>query len=101
MDNVSSGISLLESRIIKLLNKLKENHLSLSTLQEQNDFLINQNKELGDQLQFLKEENKSLKIANNLLGSNEGKPQVKAKINNLIKEVDYCISQLSEMNVNE
>ena len=101
MDNVSSGISLLESRIIQLLNKLKENHLSLSTLQEQNDFLMNQNKELGDQLQFLKEENKSLKIANNLLGSNEGKPQVKAKINNLIKEVDYCISQLSEMNVNE
>lgn len=101
MDNVSSGISLLELRIIQLLNKLKENHLSLSTLQEQNDFLINQNKELGDQLQFLKEENKSLKIANNLLGSNEGKPQVKAKINNLIKEVDYCISQLSEMNVNE
>ena len=101
MDNVSSGISLLELRIIQLLSKLKENHLSLSTLQEQNDFLINQNKELGDQLQFLKEENKSLKIANNLLGSNEGKPQVKAKINNLIKEVDYCISQLSEMNVNE
>lgn len=101
MDNVSSGISLLESRIIQLLNKLKENHLSLSTLQEQNDFLINQNKELGDQLQFLKEENKSLKIANNLLGSNEGKPQVKAKINNLIKEVDYCISQLSEMSEHE
>jgi len=39
-----------------------------------------------------------LKIANNLLGSNEGKTQTKAKINSLIKEVDHCIQQLSEMN---
>ena len=57
-----------------------------------------QKMELDDQMKNLKEENKSLKIANNLLGSNEGKTQTKAKINSLIKEVDYCISQLSEMN---
>ena len=47
---------------------------------------------------FLQKENKSLKIANNLLGSNEGKSQTKTKINGLIKEVDDCINQLSEMN---
>jgi hypothetical protein len=46
----------------------------------------------------LREENKSLKIANNLLGSTEGKTQAKTKINSLIKEVDTCIQQLSEMN---
>ena len=56
------------------------------------------NKELENQIKSFKEENKSLKIANNLLGSNEGKTQTKAKINSLIKEVDYCISQLTEMN---
>jgi hypothetical protein len=54
--------------------------------------------EMEVQVKSLKEENKSLKIANNLLGSNEGKTQTKAKINSLIKEVDYCISQLTEMN---
>jgi hypothetical protein len=54
--------------------------------------------ELEEELKGLKEENKSLKIANNLLGSNEGKTQTKAKINSLIKEVDYCISRITELN---
>jgi hypothetical protein len=98
MDSNTSGISILESKIIILLNKLKENHLNLKTLQERNSLLEMQKMELDDQMKNLKEENKSLKIANNLLGSNEGKTQTKAKINSLIKEVDYCISQLTEMN---
>ena len=98
MDSNASGISILESKIIILLNKLKENHLNLKTLQERNSLLEMQKMELDYQMKNLKEENKSLKIANNLLGSNEGKTQTKAKINSLIKEVDYCISQLSEMN---
>ena len=44
------------------------------------------------------EENKSLKIANNLLGSNEGTQATKSKINSLIREVENCIQQVSEMN---
>ena len=93
-----SDILILESKIIVLLNKLKENHLELKTLKDKNSILELQKKELEDLIKSLKEENKSLKIANNLLGSNEGKTQTKAKINSLIKEVDYCISQLTEMN---
>tara|TARA_B100001063_G_scaffold7330_1_gene5620 strand:- start:613 stop:912 length:300 start_codon:yes stop_codon:yes gene_type:complete len=93
-----SDILILESKIIVLLNKLKENHLDLRTLKDKNSILELQKKELEDQIKSLSEENKSLKIANNLLGSNEGKTQTKAKINSLIKEVDYCISQLTEMN---
>ena len=93
-----SDILILESKIIALLNKLKENHLELKTLKDKNSLLELQKSELEGQIKRLKEENKSLKIANNLLGSNEGKTQTKAKINSLIKEVDYCISQLTEMN---
>ena len=94
----SSSILILESKIIVLLNKLKENHLEIKTLKDKNLLFELQKKELEDQIKSFKEENKSLKIANNLLGSNEGKTQTKAKINSLIKEVDYCISQLTEMN---
>ena len=36
-----------------------------------------QNKALEENISALKEENKSLRIANNLLGSNEGKTQNK------------------------
>ena len=93
-----SNILILESKIIILLNKLKENHLELKTLKDKNLLFELQKKELENQIKSFKEENKSLKIANNLLGSNEGKTQTKAKINSLIKEVDYCISQLTEMN---
>jgi benzoyl-CoA reductase/2-hydroxyglutaryl-CoA dehydratase subunit BcrC/BadD/HgdB len=98
MNHKTSSLVILEAKIIELLNKLKENHLDLKTLREQNTLLENEKKELKSSLQLLKEENQSLTIANNLLGSNEGNTQTKSKINSLIKEVDYCIAQITEMN---
>lgn len=98
MNHKTSGLVILEAKIIELLNKLKENHLDLQTLREQNTLLENEKKELKSSLQLLKEENQSLTIANNLLGSNEGNTKTKSKINSLIKEVDYCIAQITEMN---
>ncbi len=98
MNQKTSSLVILEAKIIELLNKLKENHLDLKTLREQNTLLENEKKELKSSLQLLKEENQSLTIANNLLGSNEGNTQTKSKINSLIKEVDYCIAQITEMN---
>jgi benzoyl-CoA reductase/2-hydroxyglutaryl-CoA dehydratase subunit BcrC/BadD/HgdB len=98
MNRKTSSLVILEAKIIELLNKLKENHLDLKTLREQNTLLENEKKELKSSLQLLKEENQSLTIANNLLGSNEGNTQTKSKINSLIKEVDYCIAQITEMN---
>ena len=98
MDQKPLAITTLEEKIIGLLNRLKENHLNLTKLNESNESLSVQNKALEENISALKEENKSLRIANNLLGSNEGKTQTKTKINSLIKEVDYCIQQLSEIN---
>lgn len=98
MNQKTSSLVILEAKIIELLNKLKENHLDLQTLREQNTLLENEKKELKSSLQLLKEENQSLTIANNLLGSNDGNTQTKSKINSLIKEVDYCIAQITEMN---
>ena len=98
MNQKPVAIALIEEKIIGLLNKLKENHLNLTKFEELNATLHERNKALEEKIVKLEEENKSLKIANNLLGSKEGKTQTKAKINSLIKEVDYCIQQLSEMN---
>ena len=98
MNQKPVAIALLDEKIIGLLNKLKENHLNLTKFEELNATLHERNKALEEKIVKLEEENKSLKIANNLLGSKEGKTQTKAKINSLIKEVDYCIQQLSEMN---
>ena len=93
-----SSIAFLEQKIIELLNKLKGNHLSLLRFEEQNELLKTRNVELEQKLSVMLEENKSLKIVNNLLGSNEGTQETKSKINSLIKEVENCIQQVSEMN---
>ena len=98
MDQKGISISVLEKKIIVLLNKLKENHLNLINYEKSKINLLKENKSLNEKIILLKEENKTLKIANNLLGSKEGKSQTKTKINSLIKDVNYCIQQLSEMN---
>ena len=98
MNKINQPIKILEEKIIVLLNKLKENHLDLVKFKDLQSSLELENKILKDKILKLEDDNKSLKVANNLLGSNEGKLQTKTKINNLINQVDYCIQQLSEMN---
>lgn len=48
------------------------------------------------EIEALKKEQQSLKMANSLLGSEENKRDTKLKINSLIREIDYCIAQLSD-----
>jgi len=101
MNDQNKGIVLLEENIIQLLNKLKDNHLQLRRLGDLNSDLEAQKREMEEELETLKKENQSLKMANNLLGSTEGKTVTKNKINRLIKEVDYCIHQLTELEGDE
>jgi len=98
MDQNPLIINVLEEKIVGLLNKLKDNHLNLTKFEELNSSLEEQNKTLKEKILKLQEDNNSLKVANNLLGSNEGKSQTRTKINSLINEVEYCIQQISEMN---
>ena len=97
MDVKRNMIEVLEQKIIALLNKLKEQHLTISQLGSHNAVQKKEQEISSAQITTLKEENKSLTIANNLLGSNEGKSITKNKLNHLIKEVDACIDQLSEI----
>ena len=98
MNQNLKSIKILEQKIIALLNKLKENHLNIVKSKDLQIALELENKILKDKVLKLEDDNKSLKVANNLLGSSDGKSQTKTKINNLIKDVDYCIQQLSSMN---
>lgn len=92
------NLVLLEERIVQLLNKLKENHLLISQLSEEKQGLEKQNLDYKEKVSYLKSENESLKVANSLLGSEESRAVTKRKINSLIKEVDFCIHQLTEIN---
>jgi FtsZ-binding cell division protein ZapB len=92
-----NNFDVLEERIVQLLNKLKENHLLINKLQTENQQFSQESTSLKTQISELKRENESLKMANSLLGSKESKAITKRKINSLIKEVDFCIHQLSEV----
>ena len=56
--------------------------------------LESSNLNFNEDITALKQKNKSLSMANSLLGSDENKDETKNKINLLIKEINTCINQL-------
>ena len=92
-----NNFDVLEERIVLLLNRLKENHLLINQLKTDKEQLLRENTLLQKQILEFKSDNDALKMANSLLGSKESKVNTKRKITSLIKEVDFCIHQLSEI----
>jgi len=93
----SENIIVLEEKVALLINRLKQNYLDIKNLSNELDKLTIIRKELDKDIFLLKEENKSLKITNNLLGSKEGNVITKNKINSIIKEVDSCINLITDI----
>ena len=84
----------IEKNVILLLNKLKDNYLLIHSLQSKLKELESSNSNFIEEINLLKQKNKSLSLANSLLGSDENKGDTKDKINSLIKEIDTCLNQL-------
>ena len=96
MSEIAEIIDTLEKRLGKILTKLddleKTNQDLRAELNKTATVVTSQNKDFESlKLQF-----DTLKIANSLLGSDENKRDTKLKINSLIREIDYCIAQLSD-----
>ncbi len=96
MEGLTQIVDSLESKLEKLAHKLDR-------LQRQNRELENKVSDAGavihkqqDEMHLLRQQNESLRMANSLLGSEENKRETKLKINSLIREIDYCIAQLSQ-----
>jgi restriction endonuclease S subunit len=96
MSEIVQIIDSLETKIGSLLNKI-------SSLEEKNKVLEAElsNSTIGFQnqtkvIETLKKDYESLKLTNSLLGSEDYKRDTKLKINSLIREIDYCIAQLSD-----
>lgn len=87
-------VSEIEKNVILLLNKLKDNYLLIQSLQSKLKELESSNSNFIEEINLLKQKNKSLSVANSLLGSDENKGDTKDKINSLIKEIDTCLNQL-------
>ena len=96
MSNIEKIVELLEEKVTSLREKFDRLKADNEQFKNQISVLSNQNAVLMNEIERWKQENKSLKIANSILGSNENKTEAKQKINALIREIDACIVQLSK-----
>ena len=96
MSEIAEIIDSLENRIEKLFTKIEslENYSIALKAELQKAVVVNANQ--LKQIEAIKSENEALKITNSLLGGEENKRDTKLKINSLIREIDYCIAQLSD-----
>lgn len=96
MSEIGGIVDSLEVRFQRLFKKMESlqqaNHELTVKLEESDAIIENQNQEIKD----LRSNFDSIKITNSLLGSDEYKRDTKLKINSLIREIDYCIAQLSD-----
>lgn len=96
MSNIEDIVDSLEHKISKVL--LRVDHLRQANLELTED-LAKARQEILAQKQLnsnWEEKYKALKIANSMLGSDDNKRETKLKINALIRDIDHCITQLSD-----
>ena len=93
----------IKDLLLDLEKKVEANMKELSRLREENDVLLEKNKTLireknnvVSDFDSLDEKFKALKIANTISGSENNIKETRSEINSLIREIDLCISQLSE-----
>lgn len=96
MSHINEVVNLVEDKLKILL----ENY---NFLKEENDLLLNKlsvlENKISEEKQLysgLEKKHQVLKIAKTIEGSKEGRRETKLKINALIREIDTCITQLSE-----
>ncbi|WP_442787527.1 hypothetical protein [Flavobacterium suncheonense] len=96
MNGLNEIIDSLEVKFSKLSQKLD----NLEVLNKELRMELEQSKHIIDnqsgEIETLKKQCETLRMTNSLLGSDEGKRETKLKINSLIRDIDYCIAQLSD-----
>jgi hypothetical protein len=96
MKGLSELIDSLEVKFFKLNKKIvlvEDENKELKQKAEEAEIIQNQQTE---EIKALISQIENLKMVNSLLGSSENKRETKLKINTLIREIDYCITQLSD-----
>ncbi|MEO8532096.1 MAG: hypothetical protein ABI441_00025 [Flavobacterium sp.] len=96
MSVIAEIIDTLEYKIEKLFEKSKGFEKNNQELRLQLAKAAQIIQKQSEEMEALKKQYDTLKIANSLLGSDNNKRETKLKINSLIREIDYCIAQLSD-----
>lgn len=96
MSDITQIVNTLEDRISKLFSKISTLEQTNLILKSEITEFVTTIKNQSNAIEVLMTQYDSLKMANSILGSNENKRDTKLKINSLIREIDYCIAQLSD-----
>ncbi|WP_310991693.1 hypothetical protein [Aequorivita marina] len=96
MSNLSEIVDSLENRIGELLKRHEKLKMTNAALEEEVAVLNRKQSKLDHEIKAWSDKCESLKLANSILGSNQHKRETKLKINALIREIDHCITNLSE-----
>lgn len=96
MQELDNLVKSLEKNIRISLEKITNLQKLNFELESELNLLKKKDLEKSNLIDLCEEKYKSLKIANTILGSNNGTKDTKLEINSLIREIDYCISQLTE-----
>ncbi|MCP2029466.1 replicative DNA helicase [Flavobacterium sp. HSC-32F16] len=96
MSVIAEIIDALEYKVEKLFEKSKGLEKNNQELRLELAKAVQIIQKQSEETEALKKQYETLKIANSLLGSDNNKRETKLKINSLIREIDYCIAQLSD-----
>ena len=96
MSKIELIVNSLEEKVQKVLYELAELKNDNTTLTQELLDAKATNSKLLLRLKEKESDYDTLKFANSILGSQESKRETKLKINTLIKEIDECISKLSD-----
>jgi len=96
MGNLSDIVDALENRISKLLHRHEKLKQANTKLEQELAVFNSKQSEYDKEIEDLRSKCSSLQLANSMLGSDQYKRETKLKINALVREIDHCITQLSE-----
>ena len=96
MKDLTDSFSSLEKQVTRLLAHSVEQKEKIDGLQQLLHSKGMQVSELELEVGRLKEENKVLKMASAVQGSDEYRTEAKRRINELVREIDKCISMMSK-----
>ncbi len=96
MSDIKSVSVSLESKVEKLVDLHHRTKKEMSNLTTQNTHLNQTIEQQKQAIKDLEEKSKVLRLSKSLSTTNENTHELKLKINELIREVDKCISLLNK-----
>jgi chromosome segregation ATPase len=96
MSSIIEQVDSLEDKISKLLVKYSQLTQDKASLEQEITLLKEQQSSFSSEISELTTTCSTLKLANSMLGSDQYKRDTKLKINALVREIDQCITHLSQ-----